>query len=435
MTLEIRRLNTSQKDFEEQFNELLAWDNREDPAIATEAHKIVDSVRSEGDEALLRFTRKLDRRAISDPSELELPLDRLAQAWDQLPHSDRQFLELSANRIQTYHEQDLPKNVEYTDDLGNQLSSRSSPVGRVGVYVPGGQASYPSTALMTLIPARIAGVPERIVAVPLPNDEISEHLLAALHIAQPTQVFGIGGAQAIGALAFGTETVPKVDKIVGPGGSWVAAAKKYVFGPVGIDSIAGPSEILIVADGSIDPKWTAWDLMSQAEHDAAAQALLICRSGQYIMQVLNHIEDHLTVSPRANIIRKSLKQRGAVIETESLDEAIDLANRIAPEHLQLALQDPESYLSAIKHAGAIFLGGYSSEVLGDYIAGPSHVLPTFGTARYASVLGVQDFIKRSSVINISKQGAESLGPAASQFAGVENLSAHAEAAKIRSARS
>ncbi len=431
MSIEIRRLDTLQADFEARFNDLLAWDQREDPAIVAAAKRIIQAVQTEGDEALLRFTRTFDHRSITSASEFTIESEVMAAAWNRLPQSERDTLQLAADRIRTYHEQLLPQDSDYLDAFGNRLSTRTTPIDRVGVYVPSGQASYPSTVLMTLIPATIAGVSETIVVVPMPSDILSDHVLAALHLAKPTRAFGIGGAQAIAALAYGTATIPKVDKIVGPGGDWVAAAKKLVFGPVGIEAIAGPSEILIIADGTVEPAWTAWDVMSQAEHDASAQAILVCPSAEYIEAVCRELEAKLRISSRASIIRQSLTQRSAFIRSQSLTEAIHIANRIAPEHLQLAIENPRSRLHEVKHAGAIFLGRYSAEAIGDYVAGSSHVLPTFGTARYASVLGVQDFMKRTSIIDITASGADVLGRAAGAFAELEGLSAHAHAARIR----
>ncbi|MCY4130300.1 MAG: histidinol dehydrogenase [Gammaproteobacteria bacterium] len=431
MNFTIQRLDTQQADFESDFKALLDWDNRANPEIVQRVQQIVNAVREEGDNALIRFTREFDKRDVGVASDLVITNEIMEAAWHRLATSDRETLQTAANRIRTYHERQISQDSDYTDEFGNKLGNRTTPISRVGAYVPSGQASYPSTVLMTLIPAKIAGVPETIVAVPMPNGKVSDHILAALYLVEPRYAFGIGGAQAIAAMAFGTDIVPKVDKIVGPGGDWVAVAKKLVFGPVGIESIAGPSEILIIADGSVDPSWTAWDLMSQAEHDASAQAILVSPSSQYLADVGEQIEVNLTSSPRADIIKRSLEKRGAFIRTRSLDEAVEISNRVAPEHLQLALTNPRKHLSNIKHAGAIFLGQFSAEALGDYVAGPSHVLPTFGTARYASVLSVQDFTKRTSIIDITESGADALGRIASQLAEVEGLHAHSEAARVR----
>ncbi|MCY4094846.1 MAG: histidinol dehydrogenase [Gammaproteobacteria bacterium] len=431
MSIAIQRLDTQQPGFESDLEAVLRWESREDPEVVARVQQIVDAIREGGDDALVRFTQEFDDRKIGDVDDLIVTRDSMAIAWDRLATADRETLKTAADRIREYHERQVSPDLEYTDEFGNTLGSRITPIARIGAYVPSGQASYPSTVLMTLVPAKIAGVSETIVAVPMAQDTISDHVLAALHLIEPTHVFGIGGAQAIAAMAFGTGSVPKVDKIVGPGGEWVAAAKKLVFGPVGIESIAGPSEILVIADGSVDPIWTAWDLMSQAEHDANAQAILVSPSSRYLEDVGTQIDANLKRSPRADIIRKSLASRGAFIQTRSLDEAIEIANRIAPEHLQLAVSNPRNHLANIKHAGAIFLGQFSAETLGDYVAGPSHVLPTFGTARYASVLSVQDFTKRTSIIDISESGADVLGRVASQLAEVEGLHAHAEAARVR----
>ncbi len=431
MGFSVRHLDTQKPNFEPDFKALLDWDNRENADIVRRARQIVDAIRKDGDDGLVHFTREFDKRDVRTGTDLNITHASMVSGWDRLEKSDRENLRAAAQRIRDYHQRQLPEDLDYTDEYGNKLGSRTTPISRVGVYVPSGQAAYPSTVLMTLIPANIAGVPETVVSVPMPNDKISDHILGALHLVEPTHAFGIGGAQAIAAMAFGTDTVPKVDKIVGPGGDWVAAAKKLVFGPVGIESIAGPSEILVITDGSVDPRWTAWDLMSQAEHDASAQAILVSPSSQYLTDVASQIEANLDSSPRANIIKQSLKKRGAFIRTRSLDEAIEIANRVAPEHLQLAVENARDHLASIRHAGAIFLGQFSAEALGDYVAGPSHVLPTFGTARYASVLSVQDFMKRTSVIDITESGADALGRVASQLAEVEGLHAHAEAARIR----
>ena len=431
MSIVIRRLDSRAPEFETEFSALLDWSNRENPEIVTEARRIISAVREEGDDALVRFTREFDNRDIRIAGDLPISHESMAEAWARLTISERDTMRVAADRIRTYHERQLPVDTDFTDEFGNRLGSRTTPIARAGAYVPSGQASYPSTVLMTLIPAKIAGVPETIVAVPTPNDEISDHILAALHLVEPTFAFGIGGAQAIAAMAFGTDTVPAVDKIVGPGGDWVAAAKKLVFGPVGIESIAGPSEILVIADGSVDPSWTAWDLMSQAEHDASAQAILVSPSSRYLDDVAAQIEIQLQSTPRADIIQKSLAQRGAFIRTTSIDEAIIISNRVAPEHLQLAIEDARDHTTNIKHAGAIFVGQFSAETFGDYVAGPSHVLPTFGTARYASVLSVHDFMKRTSIIDITESGADALGRVASRLAEVEGLHAHAEAARVR----
>ena len=431
MKLALRRLATQDQDFDAAFSALLDWSNRVDSEIVKQTQHIIDTIKEEGDQALLRYTQQFDRRRISKADELEISSEAMRSGWERLPKQDREDLQSAASRIWAYHESQNSTTSPYEDEYGNQLSVRTTAIDRVGVYVPGGQASYPSTVFMTVIPAKVAGVQEVVVSVPMPEDQISDHMLGALYLVQPQKCFSIGGAQAIAAMAFGTESVPIVDKIVGPGGAYVAAAKKLVFGPVGIESLAGPSEILVIADGSVPASWIAWDLMSQAEHDSQAQSILISPDNDYLSGVENEINQQLEKSPRADIIQASLNQRGALIHARNLDEAFGLANRIAPEHLEIATENPKSHLPKVKHAGAIFLGGYSSEALGDYIAGPSHVLPTFGTARYASVLGVPDFVKRTSIIEISKQGAQPLGRIASRLAQTEGLHAHAEAARSR----
>ena len=431
MTLDLRRLDTRQDTFESAFEDLLAWSNREDPKVVEAAREIIETVACDGDVALLKYTNEFDHRNVSSVDELVISPDTMKQAWERLPVVDREDLQCAASRIWAYHEHHNVPIKAHLDEYGNQLGVRTTAIERLGVYVPGGQAAYPSTVLMTVIPAKVAGVKQIYVTVPTPDEVVSDHVLAAFYLVQPSGCFSIGGAQAIGALAQGTPTIPKVDKIVGPGGVFVTAAKKLLFGPVGIESLAGPSEILIIADGTTPAEWVAWDLMSQAEHDVEAQAILISPSEQYLDEVAIQIERKLEELPRADIVRESLKKRGAMIRTESILDACDLANRIAPEHLELAVENPRDHVDQISHAGAIFLGAHSSEALGDYVAGPSHVLPTFGTARYASVLGVQDFLKRTSIIEITKQGSHSLGQVASRLAEAEGLQAHAEAASVR----
>ena len=380
---------------------------------------------------MIRLSRRLDGVVVEQMADLELSHEELDEALAGLPDADREALETAAARIRAYHERQPQGAFEYTDEYGNVLGSRITPLDRVGVYVPGGQAAYPSTVLMTAVPARVAGVGEIVATVPTPGNERNAHVLAAMRIAGVDRVFTIGGAQAVAALAYGTATVPRVDKIVGPGGAFVAAAKRLVFGPVGIDLIAGPSEILVIADGSVEPRWIALDLFSQAEHDADAQAVLLSPDQAYLDQVQAEMATLLPDMPRADIIRRSLAARGALVRVRDLDEACELANRFAPEHLELAVQDPDALLPRVRHAGAVFLGPWCAEVLGDYSAGPSHVLPTFGTARYASVLGVPDFQKRTSII---RGGAAAVGPlarVAANIADSEGLAAHAAAARAR----
>jgi histidinol dehydrogenase len=431
MTLAIHHLDSSAADFDAALDALVRWDVAEDAAVAARARRIVDDVRERGDRALLEHTLSFDDLSARSVAELELSPQERRDALASLPEADRAALEQSAARIRDFHERQLSTGMEYRDALGNRLGVRITPIDRVGVYVPGGQAAYPSSVLMTVIPARVAGVREVIVTVPTPKGRRNALVLAALEIAGVDRAFTVGGAQAIAALAFGTETMPRVDKIVGPGGSYVAAAKRLVFGPVGIESIAGPSEILIVADGTVDPEWVALDLFSQAEHDEAAQAILLCPIPEYVARVEAAMARLIHGAARARVIRSSLASRGALIRTRDLAEAIEIANGIAPEHLVLAVSDPDALLPGVRHAGAVFLGALSSETLGDYVAGPSHVLPTFGTARFASALGVQDFQKRSSIIGISRRGAEHLGRIAAVIARGEGLDAHARAALAR----
>ena len=433
MTSLIRRLSTTQPTFDDELSGLLAWNARESEHVAETAAGIVDAVREEGDAALLRLTREYDGLQVDDPAQLQLDPKELQDALHSLAAADRQALEDAAGRIRDYHERQPSGGFEYQDEHGNWLGQRVTPLDRVGLYVPGGQASYPSTVLMTAIPAQVAGVGELIATVPTPNGQRSAHVLAALHLAGVQRVFSIGGAQAIAALAWGTATVPRVDKVVGPGGAFVAAAKRLVFGPVGIDLIAGPSEVLIIADGSVPEHWVAWDLLAQAEHDAAAQALLLCPDAGYLDRVYKHIEECLPELPRGDVVRASLGDRGALVLVRDLAEACRIANRFAPEHLQLAVRDADAWLPNIRHAGAIFAGGWCAEVLGDYSAGPSHVLPTYGTARYASPLSVLDFQKRTSIIRSNANSARPLAAIAANIAAAEGLSAHAAAARVRMA--
>ncbi|MCY3818342.1 MAG: histidinol dehydrogenase [Gammaproteobacteria bacterium] len=429
----INRLDTASRDFDDALERLIRWDDPSRREAEESVAAVLRDVRERGDAALLDYTARFDGVAAPAVDALRIDAGMLSDCRQRLPEPQAEALVTAARRIRRYHELQLRQGgaFEYEDGLGNRLGQRLMPLDRVGVYVPGGQAAYPSTVLMTVIPARVAGVREVAVTVPAPNGERNEHVLAALDIAGVDEVFAIGGAQAIAALAFGTETVARVDKIVGPGGAHVAAAKRQVFGPVGIDSIAGPSEVLIVADGSVPVHWTVLDMFSQSEHDAAAQALLLCPDAGYLDAVAHRMEAALPEMARARIIGASLGARGALIRTRDLDEAVAIANRVAPEHLQLAVADPEALLPRVRNAGAIFLGGYSAEVFGDYSAGPSHVLPTFGTARYASPLGVADFLRRSSVIRIGRRGVPELARTAATIAEVEGLGAHALAALAR----
>lgn len=429
--LAITRLTTRDADFDARLTALLAWDTAEDSAVLDTARAVIGRIRAEGDRALLELTRQFDRLEISSLSETRLGAEDFAAAWERIGQAERQALGTAAARIREYHEHQLSVSWSYTDDLGNRLGQKVTPLDRVGVYVPGGQASYPSTVLMTVIPARVAGVGEVIMTVPTPDGARNDLVLAAAHVAGVDAGFTVGGAQAIAALAIGTGTIPKVDKIVGPGGVYVAAAKRLVYGEVGIDMVAGPSEVLIVADGTSPVQWVVYDLFSQAEHDRAAQALLLCPDADYLDAVEDAMRRELAQAPRKEIIAASLARRGALIHTADIREAVTLSNRIAPEHLELCVAQPESWLDAVRHAGAIFLGAHSPEVMGDYTAGPSHVLPTYGSARFSSPLGVYDFQKKSSVIQLSAAGSEQLARASAVLAQGEGLSAHALAAEAR----
>lgn len=427
----IRRLNTDDPRFDADLDALLSWEARESVDVARAAADIVAEVRVDGDTALLRLTRRFDGLNVASVKDLEVDPDELGRSLERLPAADRDALHMAADRIRSYHERQPRGDFSFTDNLGNVLGQRTMPLDRVGVYVPGGQAAYPSTVLMTVVPARVAGVAEVVVTVPTPRGERNDHVFAAMAIAGVDRVFTIGGAQAIAALAYGTKSVDRVDKIVGPGGVFVSAAKRLVFGHAGIDLIAGPSEILVISDGSVAPRWTALDLLSQAEHDADAQAILVSPDAVCIDRVEAEIQGLIDTLPRAEVIRQSLRDRGAMIEVRDLAQACEIANRIAPEHLELAVEDPEALLPAIRHAGAIFLGAHSAEVFGDYVAGPSHVLPTFGTARYASPLGVPDFLKRTSIISGHEASVQRLARVAANIADAEGLAAHGLAARAR----
>ncbi|MYA16228.1 MAG: histidinol dehydrogenase [Gammaproteobacteria bacterium] len=427
----IKRLNTADSEFDAELDTLLSWETREAPDVVRTVADIIAEVRTDGDAALLRLTRRYDNVLTARIEGLEVDADELGRSLDRLPALDRDALHKAAERIRSFHERQPRGDFSYTDELGNLLGQRTTPLDRVGVYVPGGQAAYPSTVLMTVVPARVAGVGEVIATVPTPGGVKNDHVFAAMAIAGVDRVFTVGGAQAIAALAYGTQTVPRVDKIVGPGGAYVAAAKRLVFGPAGIDLIAGPSEILVIADGSVAARWTALDLLSQAEHDAAAQAILVSPDAACLDRVQAEMKRVVGDLPRAEVVQRSLMGRGALIEARDLGEACEIANRIAPEHLQLAVRDPEALLPAIRHAGAVFLGAHAAEVFGDYVAGPSHVLPTFGTARYASGLGVTDFLKRSSIIGGGESSVQGLAQVAAAIADAEGLTAHGLAARAR----
>jgi len=431
--MKLTRLNTQQADFAEKFEQLLHWDMGTDDGVEGTVRDILRQVRSDGDAAVLKFTAQFDGIQARLVDELLISSNELEAAYGRITSEDRLALQRAAQRIHEYHEHQIESSWSYTDDLGNQLGQKLTPIARVGVYVPGGKASYPSSVLMTLIPARVAGVEELIVTVPTPQGERNDMVLAALFEAGADKVFTIGGAQAIGAMAYGTQTISRVDKVVGPGNAYVAAAKRQVFGHVGIDIIAGPSEVLVIADGTTDPEWTALDLFSQAEHDAAAQSILLSPDENFLAAVEAKMQTLLPTMQRRQIITASLAARGGLIQTRDMQEAIALGNRIAPEHLELHVADAQAWVEQIQHAGAIFCGAHTAETFGDYVAGPSHVLPTFGTARFASPLGVYDFVKRSSVITLSASGAAHLADIAVPLATSEGFQAHAQAAAVRAA--
>ena len=428
------RLSTAAGTFDAQLKARLHWSADTDAAIEQRVADILADVKQRGDAAVLDYTERFDGLAAGSMAALELTQAELKAAFEGLPAAQRDALQAAARRVRTYHEAQKKANGEswsYRDEDGTLLGQKVTPLDRVGIYVPGGKAAYPSSVLMNAIPAQVAGVGEIIMVVPTPKGEKNALVLAAAHIAGVTRAFTIGGAQAVAALAYGTQTVPKVDKITGPGNAYVASAKKRVFGMVGIDMIAGPSEILVLADGSTPADWVAMDLFSQAEHDELAQSILLCPDAAYIDAVQEAIDRLLPSMPRAEIIAKSLNGRGALIHTRSMQEACDISNRIAPEHLEVSSSDPHQWEPLLKHAGAIFLGAYTSESLGDYCAGPNHVLPTSSTARFSSPLGVYDFQKRSSIIEVTEAGAQVLGKIAAELAYGEGLQAHARAAEMR----
>jgi histidinol dehydrogenase len=428
------RLSTAAATFDAELKARLQWSADADAAIEQRVAGILADVQKRGDAAVLACTARFDGLDVASVSALELTQAELKAAFESIPATQRQALEAAAKRVRTYHEAQKKANGEswsYRDEDGTLLGQKVTPLDRVGIYVPGGKAAYPSSVLMNAIPAHVAGVAEIIMVVPTPNGEKNALVLAAAYVAGVTRAFTIGGAQAIAALAYGTQTVPKVDKITGPGNAYVASAKKRVFGTVGIDMIAGPSEILVLADGTTPADWVAMDLFSQAEHDELAQSILLSPDAAYIDAVQAAIDRLLPQMPRAGIIAKSLNGRGALIHTRSMEEACAISNRIAPEHLEVSSREPHQWEPLLRHAGAIFLGAYTSESLGDYCAGPNHVLPTSGTARFSSPLGVYDFQKRSSIIEVSQQGAQVLGKIAAELAYGEGLQAHARAAEMR----
>ncbi|MFZ2290103.1 MAG: histidinol dehydrogenase [Halopseudomonas yangmingensis] len=429
--LKIARLNANQADFSQHLDALLAWEGVSDKAVNERVEEIIAAVRSRGDAAVVEYTARFDALEVLDMAALTLDRARLELALERISPEQREALEVAAERVRSYHEHQRQDSWRYTEADGTVLGQQITPLDRVGLYVPGGKASYPSSVLMNAIPAKVAGVPEVVMVVPTPRGEINELVLAAACLAGVDRVFSIGGAQAVAALAYGTESVPQVDKIVGPGNIYVATAKRAVFGQVGIDMIAGPSEILVVCDGQTDPDWIAMDLFSQAEHDEDAQSILLSPDAAFLDAVEASLNRLLGSLERADMVRVSLENRGALIKVDDLDQACAIANRIAAEHLELSVADPEALLPKIRHAGAIFMGRHTPEALGDYCAGPNHVLPTSGTARFSSPLGVYDFQKRSSIIFCSPDGASALGKTASVLARGESLTAHARSAEYR----
>ncbi len=429
--IEISQLNSQQNDFWQKLDATLAWESVSDEAVFNTVNNILKDVKNRGDAAVVEYTNKFDRMTVGGMAELEIPQSRLNDSLNKIPAVQREALEKAAARVRAYAEHQKIESWNYTEDDGTFLGQQVSPMDRAGLYVPGGKAAYPSSVLMNAIPAKVAGVPELIMVVPTPDGEVNDLVFAAAAIAGVDRVFAIGGAQAVAALAYGTQTIPQVDKIVGPGNIYVATAKRMVFGAAGIDMIAGPSEICVVCDGKTNPDWIAMDLFSQAEHDEDAQSILVCPDADYIEQVKASIEKLIKEMPRAEIIRKSLTERGVIIEVADIDEAIKVANYIAPEHLELSIENARERSKEIRHAGAIFIGRYTAEALGDYCAGPNHVLPTSRTARFSSPLGVYDFQKRSSLIDCSQAGASELAKTASVLAHGEGLTAHARSAEYR----
>ncbi|OOZ00386.1 histidinol dehydrogenase [Solemya velum gill symbiont] len=427
----IRRLDSNNAGFQEELEALLAWDSVSNAEVNSIVDEIIAGIREEGDASLIELTAKLDRWQPSSATDLEIPHQRMQQALEAIPSEQREALEKAAERIRAYAEHQKMNDWSYTEDDGTLLGQQVTPLDRVGLYVPGGKAAYPSSVLMNAVPAKVAGVGELIMVVPTPDGELNELVLAAAAVSGVDRAFAIGGAQAVAALAYGTETIPGVDKVVGPGNIFVATAKRAVFGQVGIDMVAGPSEILVVCDGKTDPEWIAMDLFSQAEHDEDAQSILVSSDGDFLDQVAAAIEKLLPTMERSDMITTALEARGALIKTSDMEEAVEVANFIAPEHLELSVEDPLTMAKSIRHAGAIFMGRYTSEPLGDYCAGPNHVLPTSRNARFSSPLGVYDFQKRSSLIMVSPDGADTLGQVASVLARGEGLTAHARSAEYR----
>ena len=429
--MNIRKLSSTSSTFEQDLTALLAFESAQDSALESRVRDILLDVKTRGDDALLATTTKFDRWTPDSAAALEIDMSVAKRALDNLDKDVRAALEIAAERIRQYHQKQVQPSWQYTEADGTVLGQQITAIDRAGLYVPGGKAAYPSSVLMNAVAAKVAGVAELIMVTPTPDGVINETVLAAAALAGVNRIFRVGGAQAVAALAYGTQTIPAVDKIVGPGNAYVACAKRFVFGVVGIDMVAGPSEILVIADGTTDPRWVAMDLFSQAEHDEIAQSILLSPDANYISQVAAAMDDLLTTMPRADIIRASLTNRGALIHVRDLAEACAISNRIAPEHLELSVADADALLAHIKHAGAIFMGTYTSESLGDYCAGPNHVLPTSRTARFSSPLGVYDFQKRSSIIKVSAAGAATLGKVAATLARSEGLEAHAQSADFR----
>jgi histidinol dehydrogenase len=427
----VRRLRSSESDFRAALAEICDAQGALEQGVIDAADAIIQQIREAGDSALVELTQRFDRRDVKGIDELRLSPSDLYAAVARLSESDYNNLKLAAERIRWFHEHQKQTSWQVSDELGNTLGQRVLPLDSVGVYVPGGKASYPSSVLMNVIPAKVAGVPRVVMVSPSPEGEMSDWVLAAAHLAGVDEVITIGGAQAVAALAYGTESISPVDKIVGPGNAYVAAAKRAVFGQVGIDMIAGPSEVLIITDGSVDPDWIAMDMFAQCEHDEMAQALVLCHEPGFLDRLGESIARLLPTMERAAIIAEALSKRSALIETVSLAESAEISNRLAPEHLELAVSDPDGLLPLIRHAGAIFMGAYATESLGDYCAGPNHVLPTSGNARFSSPLGVYDFEKRSSIIQVSARGVDVLGQCTSVLARAEGLTAHARSAEFR----
>jgi histidinol dehydrogenase len=429
--IDIKQLSTEDSEFWSQLETLLAWEGVSDAQVTDTVKSILAEVKAKGDQAVLEYSQRFDRVDAQTMADLEIPLLRAQQALESIPTAQRQALEAAAERVRSYHEHQKQESWTYTEADGTILGQQITALDRAGLYVPGGKAAYPSSVLMNAIPAKVAGVEELIMVAPTPDGVVNDLVLAAAAISGVDRIFAIGGAQAVAALAYGTETIPQVDKIVGPGNIYVATAKGMVFGTVGIDMIAGPSEILVICDGKTDPDWIAMDLFSQAEHDEDAQSILISPDAEFLTKVKESIVRLAPTMERQEIIERSINDRGALVLVKDMDEAVEVANFIAPEHLELSVEDPMTMAKKIRHAGAIFMGRYTAEALGDYCAGPNHVLPTSRTARFSSPLGVYDFQKRSSLIQVSEQGAQSLGQIASVLARGESLTAHARSAEYR----